>query len=66
MSDPSGRSPRSSRTSNPAATLHALCEAAAAGNAEAVRDLVLLDEVDANGSREEHRTALHLAAAQVS
>ena len=64
VSEPGGRSSRSSRTSNPAATLHMLCEAAAAGDAAAVRDLVLLDEVDANGSREEQRTALHLAAAQ--
>jgi len=67
--DRSARSSRSSnpaeRASNPAATLHMLCEAAAAGDAAAVRDLVLLDEVDANGSREEQRTALHLAAAQV-
>ena len=48
VSEPGGRSSRSSRTSNPAATLHMLCEAAAAGDAAAVRDLVLLDEVDAN------------------
>ena len=33
VSEPGGRSSRSSRTSNPAATLHMLCEAAAAGDA---------------------------------